>query len=252
MDELFKDQPCMEKPVSVMTYDMKPFLESCVKRYIDLAGKDAKPLKQVSTPFHDERIARPIANETETKGVLAPIAARVLMKILFAARMARFDLLRAVQGLAARVTKWSTECDKALHRLVCYIHSTLDVRLRAFIGDSIANCKLWCFDDADHAGEYDNRSTSGCFLVLMGPNSYFPLTAFSKKQTSVSMSSTEAEVVAANITLRAVGLPSSGLWAYLQNAGGDESIPGGLPTSRGEMKAYREVCRLRKLNAMLQ
>ena len=237
MDELFKDQPCMEKPVSVMTYDMKPFLESCVKRYVDLAGKDAKPLKQVSTPFHDERIARPIANETETKGVLAPIAARVLMKILFAARMARFDLLRAVQGLAARVTKWSTECDKALHRLVCYIHSTLDVRLRAFIGDSIANCKLWCFADADHAGEYDNRSTSGCFLVLMGPNSYFPLTAFSKKQTSVSMSSTEAEVVAANIALRAVGLPSSGLWAYLQNAGGDESIPGGLPTSKIECNA---------------
>ena len=145
-----------------------------------------------------------LANETETKGVLAPIAARVLMKILFAARMARFDLLRTVQGLAARVTKWPTECDKALHRLICCIHSTLDVKLRAFIGDPIANCKLWCFADADHAGEYDNRSTSGCFLVLMGPNSYFPLTAFSKKQASVSMSSTEAEVVAANITLRAV------------------------------------------------
>ena len=140
------------------------------------------------------------------------------------------------QGLAARVTKWSTECDKALHRLVCYIHSTLDLKLRAFIGDSIHECKLWCFADADHAGEYANRSTSGCFLVLVGPNSYFPLTAFSKKQTSVSMSSTEAEVVAANVTLRAVGLPSSGLWAYLQNAGGDQSI--------------REVCQLPKSNVM--
>ena len=192
-----------------------------------LSGKDAKPLKTVSTPsFHDERIARPIANESETKGVLAPIATKVLMKIFFAARMACFDLLRAVQGLAARVTKWSTECDKALHRLVCYIHSTLDLKLRAFIGDRIHECKLWCFADADHAGEYDNRSTAGCFLVLVGPNSYFPLTAFSKKQTSVSMSSTEAEVVAANVTLRAVGLPSSGLWAYLQNAGGDQCNAG--------------------------
>ena len=237
MDELFQNQPCMNKPVNVMTYDMKPFLESCVKRYVELAGKDAKPLKTVSTPFHDERIARPIADESETKGVLAPIATRVLMKILFAARMARFDLLRAVQGLAARVTKWSTECDKALHRLVCYIHSTLELKLRAFIGDSISECKLWCFADADHAGEYDNRSTTGCVLVLVGPNSYFPLTAFSKKQTSVSMSSTEAEVVAANITLRAVGLPSSGLWAYLQNAGGDESIPGGLPCMKVECSA---------------
>ena len=153
------------------------------------------------------------------------------MKILFAARMARYDLLRAVQGLAARVTKWSVDCDKALHRLICYIHSTLDHKLKAFVGDRIQECKLWCFADADHAGEYDNKSTTGCFLVLIGPNTYFPLTAFSKKQTSVSVSSTEAEVVAANISLRAVGLPSSGLWAYLQNAGG--------------IKALREVCQER-------
>ena len=57
------------------------------------------------------------------------------------------------------------------------------------------------------------------------------LTAFSKKQTSVSMSSTEAEVVSANVSLRAVGLPSSGLWSYLQQAGGVQKpcIPGGLP-----------------------
>ena len=231
MDQLCEDQPCMQKPVTVFTYDMEPFLKSCVDRYNTLAGKDAKPLKHVATPFYEERIARPVADEKETKGVLAPIAARVLMKILFAARMARYDLLRAVQGLAARVTKWSQDCDKALHRLVCYINSTLKYKQKAFIGDPINLCRLWLFADADHAGEYDSRSTSGCLLVLVGPNTYFPLTAFSKKQTSVSMSSTEAEVVSANVSLRAVGLPSSGLWSYLQQAGGVQKpcIPGGLP-----------------------
>jgi hypothetical protein len=55
---------------------MEPFLKSCVDRYLSLAGRDAKPLKQVSTPFHEERMARPIGDEKETKGVLAPIAAR--------------------------------------------------------------------------------------------------------------------------------------------------------------------------------
>ena len=225
--------------------------------YVQLAGDHALKLKQVTTPFHDERIARPIQDEKEAKGVLAPIAARVLMKILFAARMARFDLLRAVQGLAARVTKWSADCDRALHRLVCYVHSTLDHRMTAFVGDKVADCKLWVFADADHAGEYDNRSTSGCFLVLVGPNTYYPLTAFSKKQTSVSMSSTESEVVAANVSLRAVGLPSSGLWMHLQNAGGipnhmrrknckPEGLPRQLPmenvttspNKRGEFLSY--------------
>jgi len=126
MDQLVDDQPCMQKPVTTFTYDMEPFLKSCVDQYVTLAGRDAKPLKQVSTPFYEERIARPVADEKETKGVLAPIAARVLMKVLFAARMARFDLLRAVQGLAAQVTKWSADCDKALHRLTCYVNSTLD------------------------------------------------------------------------------------------------------------------------------
>ena len=256
MDQLFEDQPCMTKPVTVMLYDMKPFLQSCVDRYVQLAGRDAKPIKKVATPFHEERIARPVADESEKKGVLAPIAARVLMKILFAARMARYDLLRAVQGLAARVTKWSADCDRALHRLVCYIDSTIDVKLKAFIGDPLCKCRLWCFADADHAGEYDNRSTTGCFLVLIGPNTYFPLTAFSKKQTSVSMSSTESEVVAANISLRAVGLPSSGLWAYLQNAGGDgakkHSTPGGLPktsitTPKEKDGEYWEFIRHRRI-----
>ena len=99
MDQLLKDQPCMSQPVIVMTYDTQPFLQSCIGRYQSLAGKDAKPLKQVSTPFHEERIARPLEGESEPKGALAPIAARFLMKILFAAHMARYDLLRAVQGL---------------------------------------------------------------------------------------------------------------------------------------------------------
>ena len=75
----------------------------------------------------------PTQDEKETKGVLAPIAARVLMKILFAARMARYDLLRAVQGLAARVTKWSDDCDKALFRL------TLNLKLQIADADHARN-----------------------------------------------------------------------------------------------------------------
>ena len=54
----------MQKPVNVMTYDMQPFLQSCIDRYQTLAGKDAKPLKIVATPFHEERIARPLEGES--------------------------------------------------------------------------------------------------------------------------------------------------------------------------------------------
>ena len=55
------------------------------------------------------------------KGKLAPIAIRVLMTVLWAARLARFDLLRAVCALAQNVSKWTTECDRRLARLMGYI-----------------------------------------------------------------------------------------------------------------------------------
>ena len=137
------------------------------------------------------------------------------MKILFAARMARWDLLRATQSLASRVTKWSSDCDLGLHRLVCYINSSLDTMMSGFIGDSIMDCRLWLFSDSDFAGEYDSKSTTGCAMFLVGPNTYYPLNAFSKKQTSITMSSTESEVVAANHGLRAEGLPCLSLWYFL-------------------------------------
>ena len=41
----------MTKPVTVMLYDMKPFLQSCVDRYVQLAGRDAKPMKRLQHHF---------------------------------------------------------------------------------------------------------------------------------------------------------------------------------------------------------
>ena len=206
--------PAMSKPVNVMYYDMKDFLISCVDRYCELAKVPKSSLKSVATPFHENKIAKPL-DPNEPVGRLQPIASRVLMKVLFAARMARWDLLRATQSLASRVTKWSKDCDVGLHRLMSYINSSLDLKMRGFIGDRISECKLWMFCDADHAGSHDSKSTSGCALYLVGPNTYFPLNAFSKKQTSITTSSTESEVVAANHGIRAQGLPSLSLWMFL-------------------------------------
>ena len=99
--------------------------------------------------------------------------------------------------------------------MVCYINSSLDTLMNGFIGDSIMGCRLWLFSDSDFAGEYDSKSTTGCAMFLVGRNTYYPLNAFSKKQTSITMSSTESEVVAANHGLRAEGLPCLSLWYFL-------------------------------------
>ena len=125
LDELEQHKSkCTTKNVNTVEYDMKQFLQQCLDRYVELGGPNIK-LKKVFAPFPDDKIARPIADEAEAREELQPIASRVLTTVPFAARMARFDLLTATQGLASRVTKWSTDCDKSLHRLMCYIHSTM-------------------------------------------------------------------------------------------------------------------------------
>ena len=61
------------------------------------------------------------ATPSEEQGKRAPIASKVLMKVLWAARLARFDLLRAVCALAQNVSKWTAECDRRLTRLMGYV-----------------------------------------------------------------------------------------------------------------------------------
>ena len=220
VNQLSDGKACTYQPTRGVVYDMSSFLQHAVDKYCQLAGPEFQHLKKVSTLLHDDKIARPVDTDAESKGKLAPVASRVLMKLLFAAIIARFDLLRAVQGLASKVTKWSIDCDKALHSLVCYATSTMHCKMQSFIGDDVKACKLWLLANSDHAGEHDNKSMSGGFLALVGPNTYQPFAAFSKKQTSSAVSATEAEVVCANVALRALGLPSSALWSVLQNAGG--------------------------------
>jgi len=201
--------------VNIVKYDQRPFLEQCVVRYLELAGKDAPSLKRADTPFIDTKARQAIEEDDSEKyrGELAPIASKVLMKILYAARVGRFDLLRPVCWLATRVTKWSKTCDIALHRLVSYINSSLDVACYGWVGDSWEDVELTIYADADWAGDKPTfHSTSGCFLCLSGRNTFYPLAAVSKKQTCVSHSTPEAEIVAADTAIRTVGIPAMQLW----------------------------------------
>ena len=94
-----------------------------------------------------------------------------------------------------------------------YIHCLPEITLQGYIGDSPDKLWLELFSDADLASDKDNRkSTSGIFLVLRGPNSFFPIQAISKKQGCVAYSTPEAELVAANAALRMVGLPALDFW----------------------------------------
>ena len=128
--------------------------------------------------------------------------------------MARFDLLRAVCALACCVTKWGTDCDRKLHRLMCYIWSTKHHRLIGWVGDNEVDPTL--FTDADFAGNSNSmRSTSGVHLEIAGPNTKFPAPGTSKGQTAVSYSTPESEIVAGAFGLRTEGIPAVSLMSVL-------------------------------------
>eukprot|EP00972_Heterocapsa_arctica_P027956 4111847-Heterocapsa_arctica.AAC.1 len=131
------------------------------------------------------------------------------MEVLYASRLARFDLLKAVANLAKKVTQWDKGCDTMLHRLMCYINSSLDLRLRGHIGDTPKDLTIALYSDADFAGDKESsKSISGILIASTGPNSFYPLNATSRKQSCVSHSTPEAEIVGANAAIRSEGFPA--------------------------------------------
>ena len=143
------------------------------------------------------------------------------MKVLYAARLARFDLLRAITSLASKLTKWTRKCDKQLERLMSYINASAStMKMEGYIGDDAKDLRLQVYADADFASDLSTRkSTSGLFLALAGPHSFFPLAAVSKKQSAVSHSTPEAEIVAADIAIRTLGIPAMDLWDVVLDSG---------------------------------
>ena len=207
--------------VTTVAYDMEQFLRSCVDRYLEVAG-DVKLNKVVTPELHEEtknHVSRKPAKEGPSvvcnwcnnlvptdgsatapdqrggtpematkepvRGHLAPHAASVLMKLLYGARIARFD------------------------HLMCYVHHTKHWRMVGWVGDSMDDVRLALYADADFAGCVDSlRSTSGGHLNIQGPNTRFPLSGSSKRQGCVSHSTPAAEIVAADVAMRAMGMPA--------------------------------------------
>ena len=193
---------------------MKEHTEQCVERYIELAKVPSSKLLSRSTPCIDDHQLS--AADATTKGSLEPIASRVVLKILYTARMGRPDTLWSVNTLARKVTKWNKGCDKRLHRLIEYLKTTKDWVQLCFVGDLPEDCWLALFVDASFAGDLeDSKSTNGAYLCIVGPRTFVPVTWVCKRQTAISHSSTEAEVISLDAALRMEGLPSLMLWELI-------------------------------------
>ena len=152
-----------------------------------------------------------------------------------------FELIHPVCSLAREVTKWNKACDKRLYRLVSYLHSTRTLSQEGYVGDAAEDLSILCCTGASFAGDVQtSRSTSGCYICLVGKTAFMPLNAISKKQTVVSHSSTESEIVALDTALRVEGLPVLGFWDVVADVFGPCLNPRGRKRSRSTEKRRKD------------
>ena len=87
-----------------------------------------------------------------------------------------------------------------------------------------AICRLGLCQDSDFAGDLeDSKSTSGGTLCIFGSHTFVPISWMCKKQTAVSHSSTESEIISLDTGLRLVGLPALELWDLIVSVLGNVS-----------------------------
>ena len=143
--------------------------------------------------------------------------------------------------LARSITKWTKACDKRLNRLTSYIHHTCEYKQYCHVGNTAQHCRLGLFQDSDFAGDLeDSKSISGGTFCIFGSHTFVPINWMCKKQTAVSHSSTESEIISLDARLRLDRIPAFALWdlivAVLWNTSQHHTEQGDL------LKNKLEVC----------
>ena len=197
--------------ISSLSCDMESHAKKCVECYCETANKTTQQLYKVAAPCMDDHQFKEEVNESV--GELSTVCLQIVLTCMYLARIGRPDILWSVNKLARSVTKWTKSCDKRLARLISYIHHTCEVRQYCYVGNTEQQCTSGLFQNSDFAGDLeDSESTSGGLLCMFGSHTFVPISWMCKKQTSVSHSSTEAEIISLGAGLRMDGIPALTLW----------------------------------------
>ena len=194
------------KTESTLLVNMSAFLKSAADTYMAEAGLEKLPAAR--SPYLSEDFA---PKGGEEAGRFASTAASHLMKVLFAARLCRPDLLVCITRLASKVSTWNKSHDRALYRLMCYIDSHHNLELPGVLRTSdLKDCVLAMSPDSDLAGNLEtSKSTSGCWIEILSADRQrsWPLCWRSKRQGSTASSTAEAETISMATNLKLDALP---------------------------------------------
>ena len=93
------------------------------------------------------------------------------------------------------------------------LHSSSEYKQYCRDGNTAKQCRFGLFQDSDLAGDLeDSKSTSGGTLCIFGSHTFVPFCWMCQKQTSVSHSSTESEIISLDAGFRMDVTPALDLW----------------------------------------
>ena len=141
----------------------------------DIANLRIKRLSNYTESQHDALAT----TNWRKNGELSQVCSQIVLKCLSLARIGRPDILWSANKLARAVTKWTQACDKRLARLISYGHHTCEYRQYCHVGTLMTR--------SQHQEEW--------IPCIFGSHTFVPIGRMCQKQTSVSHSSTEAEVI---------------------------------------------------------
>ena len=193
-----------------LSFLKKGHAKKCVKRYCELATRLNNYTKSQHHVWMTINLKK---KKNESVGELSTVCLQIALKCLYLARIGRPDILWSVNKLARGITKWTKSCDKRLARLISHFHHTSEDRQYCYVGNTAQQYRLGFFQDCDFAGDLeDSKSTSRGILCNFESHTFVRIRWMCKKQTSVSHSSTEAEIISLDAGLRMDGIPGVTLW----------------------------------------
>ena len=193
--------------ITEIRFDMEHYFRSAIDDYIKMSGST---LTKVTSPFAPRLEKEELDKLLGQDGKMAKNAASLVMKLMYGVRMALPHLCVIVGRLSSQITKWTADSDRRLHRVYCYLHGALHMKLTGCLSTSdIAELKILAWPDADLNGDYlDTKSTSGFFIEMVGKEGRgMPLSWGSRKQGSTSQHTAEAEMVSLAACLRNEAIP---------------------------------------------
>ena len=190
--------------------------KKCVERYCELANKTTQQLYKVSTLCIDDHHFK--EEETKSVGELSNACSQIVLKCLYLTRIGRPDVLWSVNKLARSITKWTKACDERLIRLISFVYIII-IRVNTnniVMWEILPNNADWDCFKTDFAGDLeDSKSTSGGTLCVFGSHTFVPTSWMCKKQTTVSHSSPESEIISLDTGLSLDGFNCFCSWKFL-------------------------------------